>query len=900
MAYKRISPIPVPEGGTGDQSFTSYAVICAGTTPTGSLQDLGSLGTSGQVLTSQGPGLLAQWADASGAITSVTGTTNQIDVVTTAGDAVVSLDPVIITPGSLEVTSTLTVDTNMVFPALTTATTGAILIGATPYIHNYGPSDSNNMFAGFSSGNLTLSGGGNTGFGTYTLANITNDVNQTAIGSQNLSSSVGGSYCTAIGSNVGIFLVNGQYTTLIGSATTSPFNGSGNNYTGAESYNICINNPGVLGENNTIRIGNPTDQNYNYQAGILGVTVGGTLTPNSFMVVDSNGQLGQSVLTSLDGSVTYTQTDNGHLDLSVPGFTPSVLSVAGTANQIDVSPTTGNAIVSLDPVIIFPGTGQFPTNQTLAFGTEYFAYSQGDPSNFFINSYNASTGSTDVNNIGIGVNTLTNLQNLNSTDNLAFGVGALELVYQQSVGNIAVGSGALNQLGGSGTYPSYNVAIGYSAYSSNYNPQYCIGIGYQAGINQSGSVTSSNNIYLNSPGSSSAESNVMRLGAGTGSGTQQLASSFISGIQGSTVAGTLAPFTFLVVDGSDQVGQSTFTSLDASIVFTQTDNGHLDMSAVGGGSGVNSVNGTANQITSSNTGPGSTTLSTPSTFIAPGSIEATTSITADTIFNTPTTSPTVGQYQINGVPVLHVYGTDNTFVGAAGNLTLTTGSASGNTALGSGALHDVTTGDQNLANGSGALFHMTTGSNNVAVGNEALDTITTGSNNIGIGSSAGSTLTLGDHDNIHIMNANNTFTGDTYTLRIGDGTGTSSGNLNAAFIAGIHGITVTGAAVLVSTSDQLGVAVSSRRFKDNIEDMGDYSRLLMALRPVTFTYKVGDDRSVQSGLIAEEVDQLMPQLVVKDKEGLPQTVKYQDLAVLLLNELQRLDRRVAELEVRHV
>ena len=134
------------------------------------------------------------------------------------------------------------------------------------------------------------------------------------------------------------------------------------------------------------------------------------------------------------------------------------------------------------------------------------------------------------------------------------------------------------------------------------------------------------------------------------------------------------------------------------------------------------------------------------------------------------------------------------------------------------------------------------------------------------------------------------------TLHIGSGTGTGNQQLNAAYISGIQGITVTGSAVLVSSTDQLGVAVSSRRFKDNIADMRDVSSPILDLRPVTFNYKVGDDKSGQTGLIAEEVAEIMPSLVVYDKEGLPQTVKYHELPSLLLNELQKAVRRIEYLE----
>lgn len=75
MAYKRISPQPVVEGGTGDQTFTAYAVITGGTTGTGALQNVVGVGTSGQVLTSAGAGALPAWQTLGGSSITITGDT---------------------------------------------------------------------------------------------------------------------------------------------------------------------------------------------------------------------------------------------------------------------------------------------------------------------------------------------------------------------------------------------------------------------------------------------------------------------------------------------------------------------------------------------------------------------------------------------------------------------------------------------------------------------------------------------------------------------------------------------------------------------------------------------------------------------------------------------------------
>ena len=94
----------------------------------------------------------------------------------------------------------------------------------------------------------------------------------------------------------------------------------------------------------------------------------------------------------------------------------------------------------------------------------------------------------------------------------------------------------------------------------------------------------------------------------------------------------------------------------------------------------------------------------------------------------------------------------------------------------------------------------------------------------------------------------------------------------------------------MNSSGQLGVVSSSRRYKDNIEPMHGASERIYKLRPVTFRYRQPDekgDRPEQYGLIAEEVAMVMPELVVYNEKGQPETVAYQMLVPLLLNELQR-------------
>ena len=238
----------------------------------------------------------------------------------------------------------------------------------------------------------------------------------------------------------------------------------------------------------------------------------------------------------------------------------------------------------------------------------------------------------------------------------------------------------------------------------------------------------------------------------------------------------------------------------------------------------------------------------------------------------------------NGVNALqhNTIGANNTANGVSALNSNTSGAA--NTANGERALFSNTIGGNNTASGQGALTSNITGSNNTAIGAGALFN-TTGHGNVAVGSAAGFNLTTGSN-NIDIDNAG--FAGESNTIRIGD-------SQTRAFIAGIAGVGVTGASVLVSSSGQLGVAQSSRRFKDAITDMGAASDVLMHLRPVTFYYKSDQNpkgRTLQYGLVAEEVARFAPELVAHSADGRIETVYYRFLAPMLLNEYQKQQRTI--------
>jgi hypothetical protein len=231
-------------------------------------------------------------------------------------------------------------------------------------------------------------------------------------------------------------------------------------------------------------------------------------------------------------------------------------------------------------------------------------------------------------------------------------------------------------------------------------------------------------------------------------------------------------------------------------------------------------------------------------------------------------------------------GAYNTGVGSHTLFTNTTGN--NNSASGNYGLYSNMTGSDNVSAGVYALYRNTTGSWNTASGYYALGFNTTGAGNIALGPYAGYNLTTGSN-NIDIGSRG--VAAETAVIRIG-----TPGVQHATYLAGVSGVNVTGGTtVVVNSSGQLGVMSSSIRYKKDIRSMGDVSDRLLKLRPVTFRYKQADESGQtpeQYGLIAEEVARVMPELVVYNNKGQPETVAYQTLAPLLLNELQKEHKQV--------
>ena len=232
-------------------------------------------------------------------------------------------------------------------------------------------------------------------------------------------------------------------------------------------------------------------------------------------------------------------------------------------------------------------------------------------------------------------------------------------------------------------------------------------------------------------------------------------------------------------------------------------------------------------------------------------------------------------------------GINNTATGEGALFLNTTGSQ--NTAHGVFALGNNIDASQNTAIGFEALTLNTTGASNTSVGYNSLLNNTTGINNIALGALAGINLTTGNA-NIDIGNAG--VAGESRAIRIG-----TTGTHAKTFIAGISGATVPdGVGVIVGANGRLGTVVSSARFKDEIKSMDKASEAILALNPVTFRYKheLDPEGILQFGLVAEDVEKVNPDLVARDEQGKPYTVRYEAVNAMLLNEFLKAHRTIEQ------
>jgi len=232
----------------------------------------------------------------------------------------------------------------------------------------------------------------------------------------------------------------------------------------------------------------------------------------------------------------------------------------------------------------------------------------------------------------------------------------------------------------------------------------------------------------------------------------------------------------------------------------------------------------------------------------------------------------------------------NTAIGA-GTLLFNTGD--NNTATGALALLSNTTGLQNTANGAFALLTNTDGRWNTAIGDSALSQNTIGDRNVAVGYAAlsnnttgGGNVALGGNAGANVTTAGN-------VICIGNDVGGANVS-SGCYIGNIYGASIdpTNSLVGVDLNGKLGVTTSARRFKRDIQPMDNASEVILALKPVRFHYK-GDVKSIPCfGLVAEDVEKVNPDLIVRDKNGETLSVRYEQINAMLLNEFLKARRQI--------
>ncbi len=616
-------------------------------------------------------------------------------------------------------------------------------------------------------------------FGTNALGSVvlgTTNINN-AFGVNSLASLNGGHNNCAFGDG-GDSLVNGDYNTFLG-------NLAGDAYTGSESSNICIgyNADGVVGESNVLRIGNATgntsgELNKAFICGIEGVNVGSTAK----VVTIASDQLGSATITAGSG-ITIT-----------PG-----------ANTITIASTTSGAVLQLtgNSGVATPTAGNINVIDSTAEGTARFTGSGSTLTQTY----------TDANfNTGLGLISLASITSASFTT--AFGWSSLNTIASSS-GSSAFGARALwhstaaiNDAFGINSLASLTTGVENSAFSGNSLSNITTGssncaFGQNTGINYTGAE--SNNILIgNSVDGVLGESNVLRIGDSTGSGSAQLNKAFICGIDGINV-GSVAK---VVTMASNQLGTATLTAgsgitvtpgantitIAASGALGQTITGNSGVATFSSGN-INVIDSTT-QGTARFTGSGSTLTQT---FTDANNNTGLGTNVFNSITGTAASNTAFGWEALTAL----TDGLANTAYGLGALHGLTT--TNSNTAVGYAAMANAVDAYENTAIGAASLQALISGAQNAACGLGALSAITTGNQNIGLGSAAGQALTTSDSRNICINHVG--VPGNNNTLRIGAATGSSDFMLNRAFICGIDGVNVGSVAKVVTmASDQLGTA----------------------------------------------------------------------------------------------
>jgi trimeric autotransporter adhesin len=902
-------------------------------------------GTTGQVLnanTSAAP----SWGAGGSGVTLIDGTASEITVTNGSGPtATISLPSAITTPGSLTTTTFLTTGTNINLPT-TTASAGQLTINGNNTLHSFnGPT---NIFVGYQAGNTsTVIGVNNTVMGYQAgLAMVGADSN-VLIGQTAGTGITSGSSSIIIGQGSGSNYTTESNNICIGNPGTSSLQNSiiiGTQGSSTGEQNFC-QIAGIYG----VTVSSPQFVTID-SAGQLGSSSGGSGvalidgTASEITVTNGSGPTATISLPSAitaPGSLTTTTTLATGTNILLPATTASTSGVLeinsnpwlhayGTDNTF-VGQSAGNFTLTTGSATYNTGIGYIALN-TLTTGARNTAIGFDAMSGTTTGSDNTSLGFgslgggavlTGNGNVALGYAAMGSGDPTSSAYNISIGYQSLYALVT-GIQNIAIGGNNSTHAGGSyngaesnnillnsnGVVGESNVLrIGQASGSGDLE----LDAAYIQGI-YGVSPSSPQYVVINSAGQLGSTASVV-------SGTTNeitVTGSVISIPTGFIAPGSITSTTDITT-GADvnlpQCSSSTagviyqnFLNLDASygnqtLVHTYGDNGTNTPgynTFVGRGAGNFTLTlGTARANTALGSGSDSSgTTYGPLTRLTSGSDNTVVGFIAGTEITSGGSNTIVGVAAGNSISTQSA----NTFVGyQAGNAVV----APNNTYIGYQAGYQdagsvgaaVAIGYQAMAGFTGA----STTNGNIAIGALSLDSLLSGHENTVIGYDAASAYVGSESYNITIGTSVTGVASESSVLRIGNTTNATpgAGVLSAAYIQGIFGKTVniaTGTPVFIDTTGLLGTVNSSRRYKENIQDMATDSSDILKLRPVTFSYKKDPSSRKQTGLIAEEVETIMPQLATYDKDGQPDGVKYHDLPALLLNEVQKLTKRVEELE----
>lgn len=574
--------------------------------------------------------------------------------------------------------------------------------------------------------------------------------------------------------------------------------------------------------------------------------VGNLFVPGTGPIVTTGNPGTNTITVSLDGTVATQYDEDTGSAIPVGGIL-NVIGGPSTAGGNIVTAGTGNTVqVILNDSLLFPNTNALGTEGVLFWGGDTFIHNFG-LNNTYVGSNAGNLTGIGINNVGIGTNVL-NAQTA-ASNLVAIGANAL-LNASTGVDCIAIGSLSMNL----GTALESSVAIGIQSLSQCLTGEYNIAIGEQAGINYTNAESS--NILINNLGLA-GENNVIRLGIdGFGVGSQD--ATYIAGIYNRAFS---SPSGVVQIDSNFKLGSSAgtdgqlligstgasplwanLTSVGGTVVITNAPNA-INLEATGTGAG-------ASEFPVDMDGPADEIGGILNLFGGPGILSGINNIhtqavalsnTVRFILNDSLYFPLTqadgsgGVLYWNSVPAVQFFGTGNTFIGAgAGNLSLTTGDAIDNTAIGESCLPSLTTSPENTFVGSASGSLLSTGLGlNCGYGFGALDNLVSGDNNVAIGVLAGTNYTTNETNNILISSFGSV--GESNTTRIGR-------TQTDAYMAGVYGASIgtINAPVFIDNNGKLGTLEAGVNLNgSSFMGVVTGTEVLSLLAPVIGTFFVG-------------------------------------------------------------